>query len=229
MRLTVADDSALYRDLLVSTLTSNGHVVVGEAANADELLAGVDAAEPDVVLADIRMPPTYTDDGLRAAVRIRRRHPHIGVVLLSHYGEVEYALRLVEALPDRAGYLLKDRATGAPELLDTIQRVAAGGLVIDPAVVGRLMARRRRDNPLQHLTERELEALRLMAVGLSNGAIARQMKVTTSTVEKHATALFRKLGLSPDLSTSTAEINVRVRAVLTYLRHTGQLPGPGAH
>jgi DNA-binding NarL/FixJ family response regulator len=223
VRVIVADDSGLYRDLVVHTLTGSGHEVVAQAGSADQLLVLVDTALPDLVLLDIRMPPTHTDDGLRAAVRIRERHPHMGVVLLSHHGEVEYAVRLVDALPDRAGYLLKERATGARELLDTVDRVAAGGLVIDPAIVGRLLARRRVDNPLERLTERELEALHLMAEGLANGAIARRMSVQVSTVEKHATALFRKLGLN--VEPAGAE-NVRVRAVLTYLRHTGRLPDP---
>jgi len=224
MRVIVADDSGLYRDLLVHTLSGNGHEVVGDAGRADQVLVLVDAAKPDIVLLDIRMPPTHTDDGLRAALRIRERHPGIGVVLLSHHGEVEYAVRLVQALPDRAGYLLKERATGAFELLDTIERVAAGGVVIDPVIVGRLMGRRRVDNPLRRLTGRELDVLRLMAEGLANGAISQRMDVTVSTVEKHATALFRKLGLNTDLCGPASPDNVRVRAVLSYLRHTGQLP-----
>jgi DNA-binding NarL/FixJ family response regulator len=226
MRVVVADDSGLYRDLLVHTLTDGGHQVVGAAGSADELLVLVDATLPDIVLADIRMPPTFTDDGVHAALRLRARHPTVGVVLLSYHGEIEYATRLVEALHDRAGYLLKERATGARELLDTIDRVAAGGVVIDPDIVARMLARPRVDNPLHELTERERETLSLMAEGLGNAAIARQMRVTVSTVEKHASALFRKLGVGADATMMVGEDNARVRAVLSYLRHTGRLP-PG--
>jgi DNA-binding NarL/FixJ family response regulator len=224
MRLIVADDSGLYRDLLVQTLTGNGHEVVGETGRADEAIILADRERPDVVLLDIRMPPTHTDDGLRAALHIREHHPGVGVVLLSHHGEVEYAVRLVQAAGDRAGYLLKERATGARELLDAIERVASGGLVIDPDIVTRLMSRPRLDNPLSSLTERELQTLALMAEGRANGAIARVMNITLSTVEKHATAVFRKLGLAPDAGSTVGPENARVRAVLTYLRHTGKLP-----
>jgi DNA-binding NarL/FixJ family response regulator len=223
MRVTVADDSGLYRDLLARTLTEAGHEV-NTAATAPELLTVADTTSPDIVLTDIRMPPTHTDDGLRAGLRLRERHPGIGVVLLSNHGEVAYALELVNVLRERAGYLLKERATGTRELLDTIDRVAAGGLVIDPAIVALLMSKRRPDNPLHLLTERELETLKLMAEGLGNNAIARELRVTISTVEKHATALFRKLGLGAEPGTgSISDENARVCAVLAYLRHSGQL------
>jgi DNA-binding NarL/FixJ family response regulator len=221
----VADDSGLYRDLLVHTLISHGHLVIGQASSAGELTALADATPPDLVLSDIRMPPTHTDDGLRAVVDLRARHPGLGVILLSMYGEIEYAVALAQQLQERAGYLLKERATGATELLDTMDRVAAGGLVIDPDIVARLMSRPRADNPLQRLSERELEALRLMAEGLGNGAIAGRMRVTISTVEKHVTALLRKLDLRSDPPGPATGDNARVRAVLAYLRHTGRLPG----
>ena len=219
MRVTVAEDSGLYRDLLTRTLTGAGHRV-DTAGSAMELLAVAEATRPDLVLTDIRMPPTHTDDGLRAALRIRQRQPRVGIVLLSNHGEVAYALQLVNTLRERAGYLLKERATGDRELLDTLDRVAAGGLVIDPDIVALLVARPRVDNPLRQLTHRELETLKLMAEGLGNIAIGRKLSVTTSTVEKHATAVFRKLGLGGDQS----DENARVSAVLTYLRHSGQLP-----
>ncbi|TMM35681.1 MAG: response regulator transcription factor [Actinobacteria bacterium] len=222
MRVTVAEDSGLYRDLLTRTLTAAGHRV-STAGSATELLTVVDATRPDMLLTDIRMPPTYTDDGLRAALRVRERYPRTGVVLLSNHGEVSYALQLVNTLRERAGYLLKERATGDRELLETLDRVAAGGLVIDPDVVALLVSRPRNDdNPLRALTARELDTLKLMAEGLGNTAIARRLRVTTSTVEKHATALFRKLGLGAP----AADENARVSAVLTYLRHSGQLPRP---
>jgi DNA-binding NarL/FixJ family response regulator len=224
MRVTVAEDSGLYRDLLARALTAAGHRV-RTAGSAIELLALVDAAPPDVVLADIRMPPTYTDDGLRAALRIRERYPRVGVVLLSNHGEVTYAMQLVNTLRTRAAYLLKERATSTRELLDTIDRVAAGGLVVDPEIVALLMARPRTGNPLHTLTARELDTLKLMAQGLGNAAIARELNVTTSTVEKHATALFRKLGMSPESGATTGDENARVHAVLMYLRHSGQLHG----
>jgi len=224
----VADDSGLYRDLLVRTLTACGLDVVGQAGSADEVVALVDAGPPDVVLLDIRMPPTHTDDGLQAARRIRARHPEVAVMLLSQHGEVEYAVELVQELACRVGYLLKERTTGASELLEAIERVAAGGVIIDPEVVTRLIRRPRVENPLRELTERELEALALMAEGHSNAAIAERMRISTSTVEKHATSLFHKLAMSPagdgaDGGGPTGGDNARVRAVLTYLRHTGQM------
>jgi DNA-binding NarL/FixJ family response regulator len=220
MRLIVADDSALFRELVAHTLASFGKQVVAQAATADELRAAVESTPCDVVLADIRMPPTHTDDGLQACLRIRESHPRLGIVLLSQYGEVEYATQLIEAVPDRVGYLLKERATGARELLDVVERVAAGGVVVDPMLVTRLMTRRRVDNPLDQLTTRESQVLALMAEGLGNTAISRTMAVTLSTVEKHATSVFRKLALEA----ADAGENARVSAVLTYLRHTGRRP-----
>jgi DNA-binding NarL/FixJ family response regulator len=221
VRVIIAEDAGLYREMLLQTLTGHGFEVVGTAGSADEAVALADATSPDLALLDIRMPPTYTDDGLRAALRIRARQPRVAVLLLSSYGEVEYAVQLVRELPDRVGYLLKERTAGAAELVDAIRRVVAGGVHIDPDVVARLMRRPRADNPLGRLSERELQALALMAEGQSNTAIARSMRIEVSTVEKHVTAVFRKLPL--DFSTATGAENARVCAVLTYLRHTGQL------
>jgi len=221
----VAEDSGLYRDMLVRTLTACGLDVVGQSGSADEVVELVDAGPPDVVLLDIRMPPTHTDDGLQAARRIRARHPEVAVVLLSQHGEVEYAVELVRELACGVGYLLKERTTSAGELLEAIERVAAGGVIIDPEVVTRLIRRPRAENPLEDLTERELEALALMAEGHSNSAIAKRMRISTSTVEKHATAVFHKLAMSPEGDGPTGSDNARVRAVLTYLRHTGQMKG----
>lgn len=221
----IVEDVGLYRDMLLQTFAEAGHDVVGEAGAADEAVALVDRCRPDVVLLDIRMPPSYTDDGLRAALEIRDAHPELPVLLLSNYGEVEYAVRLVTELTDRVGYLLKERTASARELLDATDRVVAGGVIIDPDLVGRLLKRPRVGEPLRLLSERELQTLALMAEGHSNPAIAREMKIATSTVEKHANAVFRKLSLTTDAGESIPDTNARVRAVLTYLRHTGQISG----
>jgi DNA-binding NarL/FixJ family response regulator len=215
----VADDSGLYRDLLTHTLASYGQEVVGEVGRADALVDLVASTPCDVVLTDIRMPPTFSDDGLRACVQIRQSRPDVGIVLLSHHGEVDYAMRLLQDVPDRVGYLLKESATSALELLDTLDRVVAGGVVMDPSLVARLMNQPRSDNPLDQLTSRESQVLALMAEGLGNVAIARAIHVTLSTVEKHATSVFRKLAIEVGESRE----NARVSAVLHYLRHTGRL------
>jgi DNA-binding NarL/FixJ family response regulator len=220
----IADDSGLYRDLLSHTLTSYGQSVVGEVGRADTLVDLVTSRACDVVLTDIRMPPTFSDDGLKACVQIRQRRPGVGIVLLSHHGEVDYAMRLLHDVPDRVGYLLKESATSALELLDTLERVVAGNVVMDPSLVARLMNQPRTDNPLDQLTQRERQVLALMAEGLGNVAIARAIHVTLSTVEKHATSVFRKLGI--DVGESRE--NARVSAVLRYLRYTGRLPRTGA-
>jgi DNA-binding NarL/FixJ family response regulator len=231
VRVIIAEDVGLYREMLRQTLVGNGLEVVGEAGCADEVVALVDAGPPDIVLLDIRMPPTFTDDGLRAALRIRERHQDVAVLLLSNYGEVAYAVRLVQELGDKVGYLHKERTASARELLDAIGRVVAGGVIIDPEVVARLIRRPRVDSLLEQLTARELEALALMAEGHSNATLARQMRITVSTVEKHVTAVFRKLALSPAGDIPVSSDNARVRAVLTYLRHTGRIQaspaGPG--
>ena len=216
MRVIVAEDVGLYREMLVHTLTSNGIEVAGQATTGDDVLAMVAAHLPDVAVLDIRMPPTFTDEGLRAAVRIRRQWPAVAVLLLSNYGEVEYAVELVNELTESVGYLLKERMASAYELLEAIDKVAHGGVVIDPEVVTRLIKRPRAENPLHELTARELETLALMAEGHSNAAIARRMRIAVSTVEKYASAVFGKLSVGGDLD---RDDNVRVRAVLTYLRH----------
>jgi len=222
VRVIVAEDVGLYRDMLVGTLAGAGLAVTGQAGTADEAVALVDSDPPDVVLMDIRMPPTYTDDGVRAALRIRSRHPGVAVVLLSQHGEAEYAVQLVRELERGVGYVLKERVAGAPELLDVIRRVAGGGVVIDPDVVMRLIRRPRVDDPLSQLTERERETLALMAEGHSNAAIATRMGIAVSTVEKHATSVFHKLATNLD-GAELAGDNARVRAVLTYLQHTGRI------
>lgn len=224
MRVIIAEDVGLYRDMLAQTLTGGGFDVVGVAADGGEAVAVADATRPDLALLDIRMPPAYSDEGIRAAKRIRAAHPGTGLVLLSSYGEVEYAMELAETLTHGFGYLLKESTTSARDLVDALTRVAADGVVIDPGVVASLLRRPRVASPLGQLTEREAEALGLMAEGHSNTAIARRMRITVSTVEKYVTAVFRKLTLSPDTGGGD---NARVQAVLVYLRHTGRLtPGP---
>lgn len=226
MRVIVAEDVGLYREMLAETLAGAGLEVAGQAAGADEVVALVDADPPDVVLLDIRMPPTYTDDGVRAAIRIRAAHPDVAVVLLSQHGEAEYAVQLVRELERAVGYVLKERTASARELLEVIERVAAGGVVIDSEVVTRLIRRPRVEDPLADLTEREREALALMAEGYSNAAIARRMGIAVSTVEKHATSVFHKLAANLDEGDLAGD-NARVRAVLTYLQHTGRIASGG--
>ncbi len=220
MRVIVAEDSGLYRGLLVQLLSANGFEVVGEAASADELVARVDAAAPDLVLVDIRMPPTFTDDGLRAVQQLRARHPSLAVVMLSQHGEVEYATQLAQGLERRAAYLLKERATSTGELLDAINRVVAGELVIDPEVVATLLRRPRIRNPLDLLTDRERQTLSLMAEGRSNAAIAQSMRISVAAIERHIVSVRHKLGLR---QSQDGGDSARVATVLTYLRHTGRL------
>jgi DNA-binding NarL/FixJ family response regulator len=227
MRVIVAEDEKLYRKILISILSSNGLDVVGEAASADEVLALVHQTPPDIVLLDIKMPPHDLDDGLQAALCIRTHYPQVGIIILSKYGETEYAIQLLQACSDRVGYLLKDSAIGVEELIETIKRVGNGGadsIVVDPNVVKRLVNRPRVDDPLQQLTDRERHTLELMAEGRSNPAIAKRLYVSRTTVERYASAIFAKLGLNPHDGERTADDNARVLAVLTYLRRTGQLP-----
>jgi len=218
VRVIIAEDVGLYREMLRETLRGYGVDVAGLAATVDEAIALVDAEPPDLVLLDIRMPPTWTDEGLRAAVRIRANHPGLPILLLSNYGEVGYAVRLVHDLDDAVGYLLKERTASASDLLDAIRRVTAGGVLIDPDVVARMIRRRRVVDPLDQLTERERETLALVAEGLCNAAVARRMRIAASTMEKHVASVFRKLAI-------TADDNARVRAVLAYLRWTGRIDG----
>lgn len=216
MRLLVADDAALIRAGLVGLLERSGHQVVGEAADAPELLARchrlAGAGElPDLVVADVRMPPSMTDDGLRAAVQLRARHPGLPVLMLSQYVAPAYAATLLEARDGGVGYLLKERVGRVADFLNSIEVVAAGGVVVDPEVVSQLLNARRGDPLLGRLTPRELEVLSLMANGASNGRIADQLVVTPAAVAKHVANIFAKLDLGPH------EDNRRVRAVLAYL------------
>jgi DNA-binding NarL/FixJ family response regulator len=213
MRIVVAEDSVLLREGIVRLLEDAGCEVVGQAGDAEDLVRKVSGHKPDVAVVDIRMPPTHTDDGLRAALEIRRRLPDTGVLLLSQYVEEGYALELVGDSAGGTGYLLKDRVADVEAFVDAVRRVAEGGSALDPEVVATLLGRRRRDDPLAELTAREREVLALMAEGRSNQAIAEQLVVTERAVEKHVTSIFGKLDLSP-----APEDHRRVLAVLTFLR-----------
>jgi DNA-binding NarL/FixJ family response regulator len=213
MRVVVADDSVLLREGVVRLLEENGFEVVGQAGDADDLIRKVKAHKPDVAVVDIRMPPTNTDDGLRAALEIRAELPDTGVLVLSQYVEEGYALDLVGESAGGVGYLLKDRVADVERFVDSVRRVADGGSALDPEVVSQLVGRARRDDPLAELTPREREVLELMAEGRSNNAIAEVMVVTERAVEKHVTSIFGKLGLAP-----APEDHRRVLAVLAFLR-----------
>jgi DNA-binding NarL/FixJ family response regulator len=213
MRVVVADDSVLLREGVVRLLEEKGFDVVAQAGDAEDLIRKVNAHKPDVAVVDIRMPPTNTDDGLRAALEIRAAHPETGVLVLSQYVEEGYALELVGDSAGGVGYLLKDRVADVDRFVDSVRRVAEGGSALDPEVVSQLGGRARRDDPLAELTPREREVLELMAEGRSNNAIAAQMIVTERAVEKHVTSIFGKLGLPP-----APEDHRRVLAVLAFLR-----------
>jgi len=213
MRVVVGEDSVLLREGIVRVLGEAGFEVVAQAGDAQELLEKVSAYRPDVAVVDIRMPPTETDDGLRAAIEIRRRLPRTGVIVLSQYLEEGYALDLVADSAERTGYLLKDRVGDVERFADSVRRVGEGGSVLDPEVVAHVLGRRRRAGPLGALTERERDVLSMMAEGRSNLAIAERLAVSERAVEKHVTRIFAKLGLMP-----AAEDHRRVLAVLTFLR-----------
>ena len=213
MRLVVADDSLLLREGISRLLVEAGFQVVGLASTADEALAQVEQHKPDVAIVDIRMPPTHSDEGLRAAQEIRARYPDIGVLVLSQYVELGLASRLLADNAAGLGYLLKDRITDLTEFAAAIRRVGDGGSALDPAIVSQLLGRRRDDDLLHNVTPREREVLTLMAQGYSNQAIADKLVVTVRAVEKHVTSLFDKLRLP-----ATSETHRRVLAVLVFLR-----------
>jgi DNA-binding NarL/FixJ family response regulator len=212
MRVVLADDSVLLREGVARLLEEAGFEVVGQAGDAEDLLRKVRAHKPDVAVVDVRMPPTHTDEGLRAAAAIRQAHPGTGVVVLSAYIDEGPALELISDGAEGLGYLLKDRVADIEGFVDAVRRVAGGGSALDPEVVSRLLGRHRRVDPLEGVTPREREVLGLMAEGRTNFAIAQAMVVTERAVEKHVTSIFGKLGLPP-----TQDDHRRVLAVLAYL------------
>jgi DNA-binding NarL/FixJ family response regulator/class 3 adenylate cyclase len=213
MRVVLADDSVLLREGIARLLEDAGFEIVAQSGTADDLVRHVGMHKPDVALVDIRMPPTQTDEGLRAAKQIRDRWPETGVLVLSQYVEPAYAMELLGENAEGVGYLLKDRVSDVDEFAAAVRRVGEGGSALDPAVVSQLVGRRRRDDPLEELTPREREVLELMAEGRSNQAIAERLVITLRAVEKHVTSIFSKLRLP-----ASSEDHRRVLAVLTYLR-----------
>ncbi len=213
LTLVIADDSVLLREGVASMLTERGFEVAGQAGDGEELLRKVAGHKPDVALVDIRMPPTGTDEGLRAADEIAEKHPDVGVLILSEYLEAEYAMRLLETGAKGRGYLLKETVTDIDSFVAAVQRVAAGESVIDPQIVKSVMGALRAEDPLGELSGREREILALMAEGRSNGGIAEQLVLSERTVETHVRRIFQKLGLE-----HRSDDHRRVQAVLAYLR-----------
>src|SRR5215471_16485729 len=213
MRVVIAEDSPLLREGVAHTLTDHDIDVVAQVGDATALLEAVDRLEPDLAIIDVRMPPTQTDEGSRAAVEIRSRHPDIGLLLLSQVIEAQYALTLLSEHPHGFGYLLKDRVLAIDDFMQSVNRVAAGGTAIDPEVVSQLLGRRRDDGPLDELTAREREVLGLMAEGRSNHGICQKLVLSPKTIESHVHSIFSKLGIA-----GAPDDHRRVLAVLAYLR-----------
>ena len=216
MRVVIADDSMLLREGLARLLTEAGFEVAAKVATADELLARIATAQPDVAIVDIKMPPTHTDEGIVAAQAIRRQYPAVGVLVLSQYLAPDYAMRLLEDVPDGVGYLLKERVSDIAVLADALHRIHEGECVVDPTIIARLVKRQREHSPLESLTERERVVLTLMAEGRTNGAIGEQLFLSPKTVENHVGQIFQKLGFQPSTSDHR-----RVLAVLLHLRSGG--------
>ncbi len=212
-RVVIAEDSVLLREGITRLLEESGFEVAGQAGDAEDLLRKVGAHKPDVAVIDVRMPPTHTDEGLRAARRIRAEHPGTAVLVLSQYVEEAYALDLLSETTESTGYLLKDRVADVESFIDAVQRVADGGSALDPEVVALLLGRRRREDPLAPLTPREREVLVLMAEGRSNSSMAAALVVSERAIEKHVTSIFSKLDLPP-----AVQDHRRVLAVLAFLR-----------
>ena len=223
MRILICEDSALLREGLVRVLEDAGHDVVAALADATHLDETVDEMNPDLTIIDVRLPPTWTDEGVRAAIALRARLPRLAVLVLSQYVEERYASDLIASSDGALGYLLKDRVADVSDFLEAIDRIAGGATVLDPEVVAQLLNRRRKDERMQRLTDREASVLALIAEGRSNQAIAKTLHVTEGSVEKHITAVFQKLDLEPDESG-----NRRVLAALAHLEHGGSRPAaPG--
>ena len=214
MRVVIADDSQLLREGIASFVRGEGIEVVAEASNPEELLAAVDEHEPDVAIVDIRMPPTQTDEGIQAAHEIRRRHPDMGVVLLSQHVEVGVATQVLAEAPEHLGYLLKERVTDPADFAGSLRRVAGGGTALDPQVVSGLLADPGEHGPLRSLSSREREVLELVAEGRSNKAIGERLAITQGAVQKHVSTIFNKLGLP-----AGQDDDRRILAVLAFVRH----------
>jgi len=213
VRVAIAEDSVLLREGVARLLDEGGFDVVAQCENADDLMAKVRSFPPDVVIMDIRLPPTHNDEGLRAALELRASHPSVGVLVLSQYVEVGLALKLLADSAEGVGYLLKDRVSDVNDFVAAVRRVGEGGSALDPVIVSTLLARQRPDDPIAQLTPREREVLELMASGSSNQGIAESLVITVRAVEKYVSSIFSKLGLP-----STGSESRRVLAVLLYLR-----------
>lgn len=212
MRLIIAEDSVLLRAGLERLLVDAGHEIVASLGTAEELVSRAASEKPDLAIVDVRMPPTFTDEGIRAAVLLRNQHPDVAILVLSQYVEERYASELIASSTKGLGYLLKERVADVEDFLDAVTTVASGGTALDPEVVSQILVRTRRGNVIDNLTEREREVLELMAQGKSNSAIASSMYISEGSVEKHVSSIFAKLGLLP----ADTE-NRRVMAVLRYL------------
>lgn len=223
MRILICEDSVLLREGLVRLVEDAGHEVVAALPDATDLDRTVAEAAPELCILDVRLPPTFTDEGIRAALRLRHSHPGLPILVLSQYVEERYASDLLGDGRGSLGYLLKDRVADVAEFLDSVARIGAGATVLDPEVVAQLLSRRARDERMQRLTERERSVLALIAEGKSNQAIAGTLYVSEASVEKHITAIFQKLGLEPDESG-----NRRVQAALAHLEFGGAAPQTGA-
>ena len=213
MRVVLADDTMLLREGVARLLGEAGFDVVGQAGTAEELVAQVATEAPDVAIVDLRMPPTHTDEGLRAALEIRAANPKVGVLVLSQHADVGLAMKLLAEGAEGVGYMLKDRVADLEDFADAIRRVAAGGSALDPTIVSQLLSRRRAAGPLDDISDREREVLELMAEGRSNQGIAERLEISERGVQKHVTSIFEKLGIG-----AGTDDHRRVLAVLTFLR-----------
>jgi DNA-binding NarL/FixJ family response regulator len=213
MRVVLADDTMLLREGVALLLAEAGFDVVAQASDAEQLVAAVGEATPDVAIVDLRMPPTHTDEGLRAALEIRAAHPSVGVLVLSQHADIGLAMKLLDAGAEGVGYMLKDRVADLEDFADAIRRVAAGGSALDPTIVSQLLSKRRDAGPLDDVTAREREVLELMAEGRSNQGIADRLAISERGVQKHVTSIFDRLGIP-----AGTDDHRRVLAVLTFLR-----------